>query len=71
MSNPINKNLFLVKEHVGLFKAASNYDIHDPETGEVIMECTMPVEKACASAGICTVVGSAPISSARREVAGL
>jgi len=33
------KNLFLVKEHVGMFKAANNYDIYDPDTGEMIMEC--------------------------------
>ena len=39
MHPALNKNLFLVKEHVGLFKAANNYDIHDPETGEVVMEC--------------------------------
>ncbi len=39
MADVINRNLFLVKEHVGLFKAANNYDIYDPETGEMIMEC--------------------------------
>jgi len=38
----LNKNLYLVKEHVGLFKAANNYDIHDPETGDVLMECREP-----------------------------
>ncbi|MFL5730740.1 MAG: phospholipid scramblase-related protein [Cytophagaceae bacterium] len=38
--NPIlNSNVFLVKEHVGLFKASNNYDIHDPATGKVLMEC--------------------------------
>ena len=35
----LNRNVFLVKEHVGVFKAANNYDIYDPETGEVIMLC--------------------------------
>jgi len=35
----LEKNLFLVKEHVGLFKAANNFDIHDPESGEVVLEC--------------------------------
>jgi uncharacterized protein YxjI len=35
----LSKNLFLVKEHVGLFKAANNYDIYDPETGQIVMEC--------------------------------
>ena len=37
--NPLEQNLYLVKEHVGLFKAASNYDIHDPATGAVLMHC--------------------------------
>ncbi len=38
-ADAINKNLFLVKEHVGLFKAANNYDIYDPETGAMVMQC--------------------------------
>lgn len=42
MSDVINRNLFLVKEHVGMFKAANNFDIYDPESGEVIMECREP-----------------------------
>jgi len=42
MKELINKNLFLIKEHVGIFKAANNYDIYDPATGEVIMECREP-----------------------------
>ena len=42
MTDVINKNLFLVKEHVGLLKAANNYDIYDPTTGEVVMECREP-----------------------------
>lgn len=42
MVEVINKNLFLVKEHLGLLKAANNFDIHDPSTGEVIMECREP-----------------------------
>ncbi|MCI5164565.1 MAG: RNAase [Candidatus Electrothrix sp. GM3_4] len=42
MSNITNNNLFLVKEHVGLFKAANNFDIHDPSTGNIIMECREP-----------------------------
>lgn len=41
--NPIlNKNLFLVKEHVGMFKAANNYDIFDPENNELIMVTREP-----------------------------
>ena len=39
MSDILNKNLFLVKEHVGLFKAANNYDIFDPENDQMIMKC--------------------------------
>lgn len=35
-------NSFLVKEHLGLLKAANNYDIHDPATGAVVMECREP-----------------------------
>ena len=38
----LNKNVYLVKEHYGLFKAANNYDIYDPESGEIIMECREP-----------------------------
>lgn len=39
MHPALNRNLFLVKEHVGFFKAASNYDIFDPETREMILVC--------------------------------
>jgi uncharacterized protein YxjI len=35
-------NTFLVKEHVGLFKAASNYDVFDPATGQQILACREP-----------------------------
>lgn len=35
----LNRSLFLVKEHVGFFKAANNFDVYDPETGELIIEC--------------------------------
>lgn len=35
----LNQNVFLVKEHVGMFKAASNYDVFDPSSGEMIMMC--------------------------------
>ena len=37
--NPLYRNLYLVKEHVGLFKAANNFDIFDPESGQTILEC--------------------------------
>jgi uncharacterized protein YxjI len=35
----LNRNLYFVKEHVGFFKAANNYDILDPETSEIILNC--------------------------------
>ncbi|RAW02778.1 phospholipid scramblase-related protein [Pseudochryseolinea flava] len=38
--NPIlQKNIFFVKEHVGLFKASSNFDIYDPTSQQMIMTC--------------------------------
>lgn len=42
MHELLSRNLFLVKEHVGMFKAANNYDVYDPETGNIIMECREP-----------------------------
>lgn len=38
----LNHNLFLVKEHLGFFKAARNFDVYDPETGEMILLCREP-----------------------------
>ena len=38
----LNKNLFFVKEHIGMFKAANNYDIYDPESQELILTCREP-----------------------------
>lgn len=38
----LSQNLFFVKEHVGFFKAANNFDILDPESGNVIIECREP-----------------------------
>lgn len=35
----LKRNLYFVKEHIGMFKAANNYDILDPETQELIMTC--------------------------------
>ena len=35
-------NQLLVKEHVGMFKAANNYDIYDLNTGEMLLECREP-----------------------------
>mgnify|MGYP001809881182 CR=1 FL=1 len=42
MHQALQKNLYLVKEHVGLFKAANNFDIHDAERGAVVLECREP-----------------------------
>lgn len=39
MNSILNRRLFLVKEHVGMFKAANNYDIYNPENQEMIMSC--------------------------------
>lgn len=36
------RNTFFVKEHVGMFKAANNYDVLDPATNEVLLECREP-----------------------------
>jgi len=35
----LNGNLFFVKEHVGMFKAANNFDIYDPNSQEMTMTC--------------------------------
>jgi uncharacterized protein YxjI len=38
--NPIlNRNLYFVKEHVGMFKASNNYDIFAPDSQEMLMTC--------------------------------
>jgi uncharacterized protein YxjI len=42
MHGSLNRNVFLIKEHVGMFKAASNYDVFDPDTGELILQCREP-----------------------------
>lgn len=42
MDHVLQRNLFLVKEHIGLLKAANNYDIYDPNTGEVVLHCREP-----------------------------
>jgi uncharacterized protein YxjI len=38
----IRNNLFFVKEQVGMFKAANNYDIYDPSTNQKTIECREP-----------------------------
>ncbi len=39
MTQELSKNSFFVKEHVGMFKAANNYDILDPESQQIMMTC--------------------------------
>ncbi len=39
MHPTLQHNLYLVKEHVGLFKAANNFDILNPVDGALLMEC--------------------------------
>lgn len=38
----LSNNLFFVKEQVGIFKSANNYDIYDPNTNQKIIECREP-----------------------------
>lgn len=35
----LNRNLYFVKEQVGMFKAANNFDIYNPENRKMIMNC--------------------------------
>lgn len=42
MHAALRENLYLVKEHVGLFKAANNFDIFDPTSGRKVLECREP-----------------------------
>ena len=39
MHPALNKNLYFVKEHVKVFKAANSFDVFDPETREQILAC--------------------------------
>ncbi len=39
MNQVLNKNIFFVKEHVKFFKAANSFDIFDPETRQIVLEC--------------------------------
>jgi uncharacterized protein YxjI len=39
MNSLLNKNLFFVKEHVKIFKAANSFDIFDPDTKQIVLEC--------------------------------
>ena len=42
MHPALRQNLFLIKEHVGIFNAANNYDVFDPASGEKLLECREP-----------------------------
>lgn len=42
MHPSLQSSQFFVKEHVGLFKAANNFDIFDPQTGQKVLECREP-----------------------------
>jgi uncharacterized protein YxjI len=35
----LNRNLFFVKEHAGIFKASNSYDVLDPNSQEIILNC--------------------------------
>ena len=37
-----NKNTFLIKEHLGIFKAANNYDIFDASNNQLLLKCVEP-----------------------------
>lgn len=39
MYHALNKNLFFVKEHVKIFKAANSFDILDPDSKQVVLQC--------------------------------
>jgi len=39
MHPALNRNLYFVKEHVKIFKAANSFDVFDPETSELILQC--------------------------------
>ena len=39
MNSVLSKNIFFVKEHVRMFKASNSFDILDPETKQIVLEC--------------------------------
>ncbi len=39
MNPALDTNVFFIKEQVGLFKAANSFDIYDPETKQIVLEC--------------------------------
>jgi uncharacterized protein YxjI len=42
MHSSLHNNQYFVKENLGIFKAANNYDIFDPQTNQKILECREP-----------------------------
>ncbi len=42
MNALLNKNIFLIKEQIGMFKASNNYDVYNPETNQAIMQSREP-----------------------------
>ena len=42
MNAVLARNVYLVKEHVGMFKAANNFDVLDPATGTPLLLCREP-----------------------------
>lgn len=42
MADVLDRNLFFVREHVGMLKAANNYDILDPDSGAEVLHCREP-----------------------------
>ncbi|GGD32453.1 phospholipid scramblase-related protein [Flavobacterium orientale] len=42
MNTILNRNIYLIKEHVGMFKASNNFDIFNPENGSQLMTCREP-----------------------------
>lgn len=42
MHGTLARDVFFVKEHVGIFKAANEFDILDPATGQAILQCREP-----------------------------
>lgn len=39
MDAALQHNLYLVKEHLGFFKTTNNYDMFDPASGQLLLEC--------------------------------
>jgi hypothetical protein len=39
MSSLLNENVYLVKQHIGMFKAENSFDVYNPETSKIILFC--------------------------------